>query len=412
MHIIDVDGDGLLDIVFTRTISAPNFWRNQGDGRFQQEVLPAIDKPIYAMNWADMDGDDDLDLVGATYDAAQLAEFSHEYLESAKAGVYVYERLGDGYTVTRLAEQAQALALILVDLDDDDQLDILVGNDFAVPDMAWIRNDGGWLPDHSFGATSHSTMSFDFGDLDNDGNREIFSTDMKPAADDPQTLAAWAPVMAGMMDEAHDPNDPQVMANVLQTLGPDGAFVDQADERGIDASGWSWSGKFGDLDQDGFLDLYIVNGMMEATTFAHLPNHELVEENQAFRNLGDGRFALASDWALGSTLSGRGMSMGDLDGDGDLDIVVNNLRGPALLLENQLCSGSSLQVDLFWPARANSRAIGAELTLHTDRGPLYRQVRAGSGYLSGDPARIHFGFPEDAALDRLEIRWPDGRRPQ
>ena len=100
--------------------------------------------------------------------------------------------------------------------------------------------------------------------------------------------------------------------------------------------------------------------------------------------------------------------MADLDDDGDLDIVVNNLRRPAQLFENQLCTGRSLQVDLSWPDSGNTRAIGATLALHTSRGVYYRQVKAAGGYLSGDPARIHFGFPADTALRRLEIRWPDG----
>jgi hypothetical protein len=102
------------------------------------------------------------------------------------------------------------------------------------------------------------------------------------------------------------------------------------------------------------------------------------------------------------------MSMGDLDQDGDLDIVVNNLRGPAQLFENRLCGGKSLQIDLFWPGRGNTRAIGATLTLHTSQGSYTRQVRAASGYLSGDPARIHFGFPAETALYFLYIQWPDG----
>jgi hypothetical protein len=91
-----------------------------------------------------------------------------------------------------------------------------------------------------------------------------------------------------------------------------------------------------------------------------------------------------------------------------LDIVVNNLRGPAQLFENQLCGGLSLEVDLFWPESGNSRAIGAVLALHTSHGTYTRDVRATSGYLSGDPARIHFGFPSNAALHYLEVQWPDG----
>jgi hypothetical protein len=114
------------------------------------------------------------------------------------------------------------------------------------------------------------------------------------------------------------------------------------------------------------------------------------------------------DWGLGSTRSGRGMSMADMDNDGDLDIVVNNLREVAELFENQLCEGSSLQVDLFWPESGNVRAIGATLVLHTSDSIYYRDVKAASGYISGDPARIHFGFPNGTQLQRLDIQWPDG----
>jgi hypothetical protein len=195
---------------------------------------------------------------------------------------------------------------------------------------------------------------------------------------------------------------------VLQVRGTDGALHNQAYARAVDATGWSWSSKFGDLDNDGFLDLYVVNGMIAAELFHHLPHDELVEQNQALHNDGNGHFAPAPQWELGSTSSGRGMSMVDLNGDGRLDIVVNNLRAPAKVFENRLCGGSGLEVDLRWPASLNTRAIGARLALHTDSGTFYRDVRAGSGYLSGDPARVHFGIPQGTALQRLEIAWPDG----
>jgi hypothetical protein len=198
------------------------------------------------------------------------------------------------------------------------------------------------------------------------------------------------------------------MENVLQVRDNQGRFTNEAIPRGLVATGWSWSAKFGDLDSDGFLDFYVVNGMIAYELFHYLPGDELIEQNQALRNLGDGTFAPAAEWNLGSTASGRGMSMADLDNDGDLDIVVNNLRSPAQLFENQLCGGSSLEIELSWPGSGNTRGLGAQLVLLTSAGSYTRDVRAGSGYLSGDPARVHFGFPAEAVLQRLDIRWPDG----
>ena len=408
VNIVDVDRDGLLDIIFTRRASAPNYWRNEGDQRFALTVLPGVDKPLYTMNWADLDGDADLDFVGGTYDAGLLTDLGTEFLSGGSAGVYFYENQDGRFKPTRLADGAQAMALILPDLNDDGAADIIVGNDFGVPDYAWLRQDDGWQ-EAPFSTMSHSTMSLAQGDVDNSGTYEIFSTDMMPYSDDPYTMAMWAPVMEDMMDDPHLPHDPQIMANTLQMQLPVVGYMNTAKARGLDATGWSWSSKFGDLDQDGFLDLYVVNGFIEYSTFGHLPDHELVEENQVRRNLGNGYFDPAPQWRLGSEESGRGMSMADLDNDGDLDIVVNNLRGPAQLFENQLCLGDSLQVELRWPSSPNTAALGAELALHTSQGTLYRTVTAASGYLSGDPARIHFGFPQDSELQWLEIHWPDGK---
>jgi hypothetical protein len=258
---------------------------------------------------------------------------------------------------------------------------------------------------------------------------------MMPYDNSPETEAAWAPVMESMMmmemgdmdehemetegDMGHemdmmmpmDPGDPQIMENVLQ-LPLDGAWDNQARRRGVEAGGWAWSAKFGDLDKDGYLDLYIVNGMIGVNMFAHLSNHELVEQNQAYRNLGNGVFEPAPQWRLDAAESGRGMVMADMDQDGDLDIVINNLRDSAYLYENSLCDGQALEVELFWPDSTNVRAVGAQLRLQTSIGIMTRDLRASGGYLSGDPFRVHFGFPDDVQLLGLTVIWPDSAQTQ
>jgi enediyne biosynthesis protein E4 len=410
VNLVDVDGDGRLDIVFTQRNGAPNFWRNtgaSGDERFARDPLPGVAKPGYAMAWGDLDGDGALDLVTGSYDAGLLAEQGNTFLMGSGAGVFVYTRRGDGFTSTRLAPKSQAMAIALYDLDGDGTRDILVGNDFAMRDMAWLRRGDGWVATQPFRSTSHSTMGFDLGDTDNDGRLELFATDMKPYDNDVPTLALWRPILTTLWT-AVPIGDPQIMENTLQVPDGRGGFSNQAYARGLDATGWSWSGEFGDLDNDGFLDLYVVNGMQETEIFHYLPGHELVEQNQARRNDGTGHFAPWPSWGLGSTAGGRGMSMADLDGDGDLDIVVNNLHGPAQLFENRLCGGAGLEVDLRWPASRNTHALGTTLTLYTSIGALTREVRSSSGYLSGAAPRIHFGLPADATIERLALRWPDG----
>ena len=358
---MDVDGDGWQDITLSGVAGSVRYWHNDKNGQFTQSPLPNVNKPAYAMTWGDLDADGDLDLITGSYDAALEKAFGNSFLFGEGAGVYVYNNQNGSFEPTRLADASQALALLLHDVDENGRLDILVGNDFSVRDQVWLQQEDGWEAGEPFAETTHSTMSFDAGDVNNDGEWELFATDMKPYASDSDTLAQWQPVMDGMMHGEVE-GDPQVMENVLQVAdnacteqSRSGCFQNQAAANGLDATGWSWSAKFGDLDNDGFVDVYVVNGMAAAELFAHLPNNELVEENQVFRNVAGVEFAVAPEWNLDATSGGRGMSMADLDNDGDLDIVVNNLMAPAQIFENQLC-GDALEVDLLWQDSLNQRA--------------------------------------------------------
>ena len=411
---VDVDADGWTDLVLTRVGGAVNFWRNRGaeldadaPGRFVQEFVNGLAKPAYAIDWADLDADGDLDAVTASYDIGLLTELGNEYLLKDEGGVYIHWNEADSFRAQRLATEAQALAIALWDENGDGRPDLLVGNDFALPDQFWRNDPAGWHLANIFPETTHSTMSFDLADVDNSGRTALFASDMKPLDTNPETMRAWAP----LMEAEHPPmpaGDPQRMENMLQVADHGGAFQNLGRDRQLDATGWTWSGLFGDLDQDGQLDLYIVNGFAESTTFAHMENHELVERNQALRNTG-GRFERMPDWELGSERGGRGAAQGDLDGDGDLDIVVNNLRNNAQLFENRLCGGASLQVELRQPGSANPAAIGATAILETPAGRLRRDVRVTRAYLSSDPGQLHFGFPAESQPRLLLVRWPDGK---
>jgi hypothetical protein len=403
---VDVDADGRLDVVLTQREGLPLYFRNLGGRRFEQAELPGVVNPAYSMAWADLNNDSRLDLVTAAYDI----ELKQKQLPSAEqAGVYVYLNTGDGFQATRLSDRAEALAIGLIDLNNDGRRDVWVGNDFQLQDGIWLQQpDGAWQPARPFATTSHSTMSIDWGDLDNDGRTALFTTDMNPADVSPAVLAEWLPMIQATQEQ-REPDDRQIAQNVLLQRGADNVWRNEAPPRGIDASGWSWAGRFGDLDRDGFLDLYVVNGMIASNLFGHLPNGELVERNRAYRNSQRGRFQPAQSWALDSASSGRGMQMADLDGDGDLDIVINNLRAPAQVFENKLCGGQNVLVDLNWQNSGNPRAIGATLALHTSAGVFGREVRATSGYISGEPARVHFGIPQNATMEHLDVIWPDGK---
>ena len=400
--IVDVDANGLSDIVLSRGSLPPLLLRQEVDesgAEFVIQAMRGVDAAAYAMDWSDLDSDGDLDLVTASYDA-ELNVSAGRTAGGNRSGVVVYENVDGAFVGNTIVDSSHALAMLVRDLDGDGSSEIWIGNDFGFPDVILSHSDFGWVPGTLPRSTTMSTMGFSTGDIDNDGVAEIFATDMRPTSDDPETAAAWQPVFDSMQGGAPG----QEMANALyRNHGGDG-LQNEAVGLGLAATGWSWSAKFGDLDHDGLLDLYVVNGMMARDVFPHLPGGELVEENVALANRGDG-FVPRPEWNLNSISSGRGMSMGDLDGDGDLDIVVNNLNSPSELFENQICGGDSLEVELV----SNRPVVGSVLTLYTSAGTLTRELTAVSGYLSGDPTTAHFGFSKVAEVSELTVSWPLGQ---
>ena len=189
-----------------------------------------------------------------------------------------------------------------------------------------------------------------------------------------------------------------------------GGYDNHAGRFGVDASGWSWAAQFGDLDNDGFLDLYVVNGMMSEELFAHVSAYALVEENQVFPQRRQRRIPADAAVAVGLERRRRGMVMVDLDDDGDLGHCGQQSAGAGAVAREPGCV--TVAPHFWFPcagrAGINTGAIGSRLVLHTSAGELHREITASSGYLSGNVAAVHFGFPRTSEPLRLQIDWPDG----
>jgi len=404
VSLVDVDGDTFTDIVLTTGIGPPVFYKNPADGSlegFERTRLEGVRAATYSMAWTDLGGDGDLDVVTGSYNA-ELTQLRNSPILGDDTGVVLHEADAEGFVVSRLSDTAQALALVTTDVDGDDRPDILVGNDLGTPDMLWTTGDGGLEREiDPFTTSSYSTMSFDAADIDNDGRNELFSTDMAPQipGDD-----RYRNVFQDL-EAAPDVDDIQTPINVLNDPTGDTSFENMADGEAISTTGWSWSGLFGDLDNDGAQDLYVANGMQSQTLFGFLPDARLVEENQAFTNV-DGSFVSNPDWGLNLAQDSRGMAMADIDGDGDLDIVVNNLGSPSQLFENQLC-GSAVTVELDWSGTANQSALGSSVRVQSGDTSWLREITSSRGYLSSGPPIAHVGVGAANTVE-VEVRWPDG----
>ncbi|MDQ3698711.1 MAG: FG-GAP-like repeat-containing protein [Gemmatimonadota bacterium] len=322
------------------------------------------------------------------------------------------------------------LAAMFVDLNGDGAPDLYVANDFEDPDQFWLNDGRGnfrMIPWHAMRSTSNSTMALDVGDIDRDGRPDLFQVDM--LSRDTRRLKTQIPTHSPPAKRpGQGETRVQMQRNTLQLNRGDGTFAEIARLAGVGASGWSWSTIFLDVDLDGWEDILIGTGhvwdVMDGDTQYRLRNrlHEidwrrLVFEfpplplpNVAFRNRGGLTFEDASRaWRfdLGDDIS-HGMALADLDGDGDLDVVINRLGKPAAVLRND-ATAPRLAVRLRG-ASPNTLGIGSRVRVLGGAVPLQqREVIAGGLYLSSSDALLTFATG-NAKEVTIEVDWRDGRR--
>jgi hypothetical protein len=427
----DVNNDGRADIMVCRFRAANLLYLNQGDGTFREEGeargLGFVDGSVMA-NFCDYDRDGWLDVFVVT----NALSYPKEYGRPDR----LFRNDGNGYfrEVTAAAGMSnapdQGHAAIWWDYDEDGWPDLYVANDFSPPDCLY-RNNGNGTFTHQLGAvlphTSLSSMGADLGDLDNDGRIDLLVADMDPTTHekDQRTMAGPRAAMAELA--MSNPFDAiQQPRNALHLNTGTGFFLEAAWLAGLARSDWTWSVRCEDLDCDGRTDVFFTNGMVRELHNVDLRNrvHQaeslteqarllqagpvLQEANLAYRNMGGLRFAeTGAVWGLDEMGVSFGTALGDLDGDGDLDLVYTNYQREATVLRNDSASGHRV-IFALRGRTSNRLGIGATVKIETATGTQIRQLVLARGYMSSSEPVLHFGLGEQARLNRVVITWPSG----
>jgi hypothetical protein len=426
----DVNNDGRLDIFVCRN-AAPNLlYVNKGDGTFSEEAekrgLALADASGMA-SFCDYDRDGWLDVYVQTnmLSGATGPEGRPDRL---------YRNLGDGFFRDVSAEAGIAgdtlgHAAIWWDFDEDGWPDLYVANDFAVPDRLYRNNGDGTFADvidDVVPAMPFSSMGADFGDVNNDGRLDFFVAEMMPATH--ETDQRGMAVTRGMPrdDLRGHTGAPQYMRNMLYLNTGTGRMEEAAWAAGLAATDWTWSVRFEDLDNDGRVDLHVTNGMNREHQNADLRQRVyaaespaqriqvmrsspvLAESNLAYRNLGGLRFEeVGAAWGLDEVGVSFGAAFGDLDGDGDLDLVYVNYEGSVSVYRNDSAEGGRVLLELRG-RESNRFGLGAVVRLESASGVQVRALGSSRGYLSTSEPVVHFGTGSDDRIDRLTVSWPSG----
>jgi len=427
---VDINNNGLLDIYVCR-FNAPNLlYINQGNGTFKEMAhaygLDVNDASSMAA-FCDYDRDGWLDVFVQTnvLRYAQHPNGQRNYLfHNNRNGTFtnVTQRAG-------ISGEAHGHSAVWWDFDNDGWPDLYVANDFAAPDVLYRNNRDGTFTNVLDAAVPHtpfSSMGSDLGDLTNDGLVDLLVTDMAATTHEQDQRGMADSRSRTTEDEAEAGHAPQYERNALYINTGTGRFLEAAHLAGLAATDWTWSPRLEDLDNDGRLDVFVTNGMeREATNIdllarqsqADTPTERvrvmhdsqvLAETHLAYRNLGDLMFEeVGAAWGLDQKGVAFGTAVGDLAGDGNLDIVYTNFQGGVTILRND--NDTPHRAEVFLRGTLSNRfGIGAVVRLESALGVQVRPLVLARGYLSSSEPMLHFGLAGDTEITRLTVAWPSG----